>query len=405
MARPSSKIPIEIVSDDEIVSNDMSPIHSHTPTPKLNRYAISIHSVSVQAKRRLFMCSQPDIEDYGNMLSTRKKKSRTYDTLLHRFRSKKGLFVSDVTKTEWCEKQMEFSLFNEEWKNNEANPYEELAHVFGRGRKCNNEAIQAGIDRHVQLQQEVQKLVEVKVKSREDVMALKLVNFINGVNQLLFEGLTRELPIISFAFAQGIWMVGKIDEVRTKNGHDICPILVETKTRFHDTVPLESQKRNGRIQLMCYKYLWDNLVAHAHRDFPSKQLYDYFELNPQGALCEDLVAACFESGISALTLGEMVTCYQTTCKMLPRANDMLVLRYESQRDQSLLDEEKFVYDESWIMSQISCCLEFWLGQREVNYVAEEEDWKCRYCDFASECPAAYTDSESMESLSTDYSSE
>ncbi|KAK7280370.1 hypothetical protein RJT34_25434 [Clitoria ternatea] len=281
MARPSSKIPIEIVSDDEIVSNDMSPIHSHTPTPKLNRYAISIHSVSVQAKRRLFMCSQPDIEDYGNMLSTRKKKSRTYDTLLHRFRSKKGLFVSDVTKTEWCEKQMEFSLFNEEWKNNEANPYEELAHVFGRGRKCNNEAIQAGIDRHVQLQQEVQKLVEVKVKSREDVMALKLVNFINGVNQLLFEGLTRELPIISFAFAQGIWM----------------------------------------------------------------------------------------------------------------------------RDQSLLDEEKFVYDESWIMSQISCCLEFWLGQREVNYVAEEEDWKCRYCDFASECPAAYTDSESMESLSTDYSSE
>ena len=30
-------------------------------------------------------------------------------------------------------------------------------------------------------------------------MAMKLVNFINGVNQFLFDRLTHELPILSFA--------------------------------------------------------------------------------------------------------------------------------------------------------------------------------------------------------------
>lgn len=93
--------------------------------------------------------------------------------------------------------------------------------------------MKAGIDRHFQLEQEVLEPMEVNVKSSEDYMALKLVDFINGVNQLLFEGLTRELPIISFDFAQGIWMVGKIDEIRMpKAKKDHNPMLVETKTRY-----------------------------------------------------------------------------------------------------------------------------------------------------------------------------
>lgn len=45
----------------------------------------------------------------------------------------------------------------------------------------------------------------MKMKPLEDVMAAKLVNFINGVNRLHTDGLTRELPIVSFDFAQGIW--------------------------------------------------------------------------------------------------------------------------------------------------------------------------------------------------------
>lgn len=39
------------------------------------------------------------------------------------------------------------------------------------------------------------KKVKVSVESFEDAWALKFLTFITGVNQLLFEGLTRELPL------------------------------------------------------------------------------------------------------------------------------------------------------------------------------------------------------------------
>lgn len=42
---------------------------------------------------------------------------------------------------------------------------------------------------------QVVKKVKVRIESIEDRWALKLLNFITGVNQLLFEGLTRELPL------------------------------------------------------------------------------------------------------------------------------------------------------------------------------------------------------------------
>ncbi|CAL5209934.1 unnamed protein product [Lathyrus oleraceus] len=417
MAGTSSKIPIEIVSDDEMASIDAAlssaacssvtpaaavpAVHSPAPAPapRIRRNSTSIQSVTTKAKKGPFTCSESDIEDIGSFASTSRKKSREDDTLLHRFRSKRGLFVTDITRTEWCEKQMEFSLFSEEWKNHEAKP--DLAFVYGGGSR-KSKAMRAGIDRHAQLEREVLESMEVNVSSREDIMALKLVNFINGVNQLLFEGLTRELPIISFDFAQGIWIVGKIDEIwmsNAKNDHN--PVLVEIKTRYRDTVPAESQKRNGRIQLMCYKYLWDNLVAHADHDFPSKQLFDYFELNPRRFLCKDLQTACVDSGISASRLSDLVVCYQNTCKMLSPASDKLVLRYESQRDQSVLEEEEFMYDDGWIKNEIRSCVEFWTGQREASYVDEEEEWKCGFCDFVSQCPAYTDDSESTETISED----
>lgn len=115
--------------------------------------------------------------------------------------------------------------------------------------------MKAGTDRHAQLLQEVLKPVEVRAKSCEDYMALKLVNFINGVNQLLLEGLTRELPIVSFDFTHGIWMVGQVDEIQMpKAKKDHSPVLAEIKTRYQDTVPSEPQIRNGRLQVFVGQF-------------------------------------------------------------------------------------------------------------------------------------------------------
>ncbi|XP_019441456.1 PREDICTED: exonuclease V, chloroplastic-like isoform X2 [Lupinus angustifolius] len=426
MAGTSSNIPIETLSHEEMHSIDAalasasasaasSPvtppsIHSHTSVQ-----AKSDNSIPVRAKRSLFNSAEPDIEDYGKMVMS-KKKTRVAETLLHRFRSKRGLFVTDVTKTEWCEKQMEFSLFFEEWKSNNEPQRHDDDFDYGGGRK-NNEAKKAGIARHTQLEKEVLKHVEVEVNSEEDYMALKLVNFISGVNQLMFGGLTRELPLVAFAFEEGIWMVGKIDEIRmpifesdhnhnhnrNRNRNDNHnPILVETKTRAKDTIPAEAQKRNGRIQLMCYKYLWDNLVSH-HNDFPTKQFFDYFGLNGKFTLSKDIQVACADSGFFARTLYDVVTCYKNTCKMLPLAHDQLVIRYEYQKNRSLIDEDKFSYDDGWIKNKIKNCLEFWLGGRDANYVADEEEWKCEFCDFVNDCPAYSDMSDCTESFTSDES--
>ncbi|KAM0990957.1 hypothetical protein ACFX2C_009408 [Malus domestica] len=68
--------------------------------------------------------------------------------------------------------------------------------------------------------------------------------------------------------------MGVIDEIRmpvTETNRN--PILVDTRTRVKDTLTVEPQRRNGRLQLMCYKYIWDDLVTDK---FPSKKIFTFF---------------------------------------------------------------------------------------------------------------------------------
>ncbi|KAB1216330.1 Exonuclease V, chloroplastic [Morella rubra] len=172
------------------------------------------------------------------------------------------------------------------------------------------------------LKKRVTKKVEVQGNSVEDEWAKKLMNFIIGANQLLSNGLTRELPLIGCA--EGVWLVGMVDEVRMPvTEADRNPMLVDTKTRVQDTLPAEAQIRNGRLQLMCYKYLWDNLVAHK---FPSKKFLDFFSLNPSYVLSKEIQQNTAESGFPAMTLDELLRYFEHKCSMLPRAHDQLLVR-------------------------------------------------------------------------------
>lgn len=166
-------------------------------------------------------------------------------------------------------------------------------------------------------------------------------------------------------------------------GPDNSPTLVDTKTRVRNTLPSEPQRRNGRLQLMCYKYLWDSLVTE---NFPSTQFFDFFSLNRYNILCEEIQESTTTSGYPAKTLDDVMRSFKNTCSMLLPANDKLLLRYESQHDRSLIGEDSFEYDSEWVKSQIRSCFEFWQGKREANYTPEEERWKCRHCSFASVCP-------------------
>merc|ERR1712137_1399589 len=77
--------------------------------------------------------------------------------------------------------------------------------------------------------------------------------------------------------------------------------------------------------------------------------------------------------------------YTNTCSMLPLAHEELLLRYEYQRDNSLLGESQFAHDPIWVKKQIHDSFEFWLGEREASFTPEEERWKCRRCQFVNSC--------------------
>ncbi|XP_027086622.1 exonuclease V, chloroplastic isoform X1 [Coffea arabica] len=376
-------IPIEIIPDEEMALIEAAFASATRTISSLTRFQRnitappndnirSIKSITLLSKKRISRCSRTgsdsvaDIEDSGGddgLTQKKKKQNRVHGSLLHKFRRKRGLSVTDITAGEWCEKQMEFTL--------------------NLGRAKSNKAMEAGIARHAALEEEVVKKVKIHVASVEDTWAVKFMNFILGANQLLFDGLTRELPLVSFE--EGLWMVGVIDEIRMPvTETERYPTLVDTKTRARAKLPTEAQQRNGRLQLMCYKRLWDNLVADK---FPSGQFFDFFALNPHVILSDEIREHTAKSGFPADTLNDLVAYYRNTCCMLPPAQDQLLLRYEYQEDQSLIGEDQFAYDADWLNNQLKSCLEFWRGEREPSYAAEEERWKCNFCSFYSQCPA------------------
>ncbi|ESQ42307.1 hypothetical protein EUTSA_v10013696mg [Eutrema salsugineum] len=347
------EIPIEIVSEEEMAILDAALAATRSIFPSVIRSAASpsrilaggspktIRPIAILPKRKFSACS--DIED----------------SFLHRFRKNQALGVTDLTGTEWCEKQME--------------------NVLCFGRRKVSKAMKLGQARHLELEEEVIKKVRVRVESNEDKWALKLLSSIAGVNQFLFEGRTRELLLVGFVGGQ--WIVGIIDEVKASAASG--PLLTDTKTRSRDTLPAEPQRRNGRLQVMLYKLLWDTVVKE---EFPAGRFFDYFSLDRHCVLSQDVRDNIADAGIPARTLEEIVRYYDNTFKMLPIANDQLLLRYEFQKDKSIIAEIRFPYDPEWVMSKYREVIEFWRCEREAEYTPEEERWKCRFCQFAKSCP-------------------
>ncbi|XP_021717276.1 exonuclease V, chloroplastic-like [Chenopodium quinoa] len=95
-------------------------------------------------------------------------------------------------------------------------------------------------------------------------------------------------------------MVGVIDQLRMPdNGEGRKLTLVDTKTHGQPMLPAEPQYRNGRLQLKFYKHLWDNMVSN---NFPSKQFYEHFSMDPQHKLSDEVKMNATDSGFPAQVL-------------------------------------------------------------------------------------------------------
>ncbi|KAG0563073.1 hypothetical protein KC19_8G003100 [Ceratodon purpureus] len=275
------------------------------------------------------------------------------------------LSVTDFTAFEWCEKQVEFTKL--------------------LGKPKQTEAMRAGSARHAELEIEVLKKVEVEITSDEDTWAMKLIDFITGARQMQTDGMTRELPVVGLI--GGAWVVGIVDELKMcdKDGMH-RPQLIDTKTRNKPTPPSPPQKRNGRMQLMVYKCLWDNIVTSG---VPFDYFFEHFRLRPQHLLSEDIrvhAAEIFPDG-KVQNLQDVARMYTRECVTFPESHGLLLLRYEWQAYRSLLGQDEFDIEREWLDLRIGWHLEFWHGLREPAYVPDDETWKCRYCAFAELCPA------------------
>ncbi|CAN1198733.1 Exonuclease V, chloroplastic [Linum perenne] len=361
---PISEISIEIVSEEEMAfyeaATTMAVTRSLSSCSNSSSFLLSIGTSSITSiPSPTLPPILRDIEDSATL----NKKNPDSQSLFHMFRKNQGLYVTDITSAEWCEKQMEF--------------------VLRLGKRTTTKAMKAGSARHLKLEEEVVTRVKVNVESTEDSWALKFVNFITGVNQLLFQGLTRELQVIGFV--EGVFVVGRIDEIRMPEGDDGFrrPFLVDTKTRASDTLPSEPQTRNGRLQLMCYKYILDSLVAG---NFPADQFYEFFSLNRDTILSKEIRETAKEAGIPDAEVNTIIEAVLNKSVIfdigvLPAAD-----RYELQKDNSLLCEDVFRYDFDWVEAQMQASFEFWFSKREPGYTPEDERWKCRFCQFGTVCP-------------------
>lgn len=66
---------------------------------------------------------------------------------------------------------------------------------------------------------------------------------------------------IRIGFAEGVWMVGVIDEIcMPATETNMNPKLIDTKTRVQGTLPAEPQRRNGR-----YASMMNFLVMHLNK--------------------------------------------------------------------------------------------------------------------------------------------
>lgn len=85
------------------------------------------------------------------------------------------------------------------------------------------------------------------------------------------------------------WITAKECKVRIK-------IYFLVIGKWNENIRHELTFGFARLQLMCYKYLWDSLVADK---FPSRNFFDFFSLNPHYILSEDIRTNIAKSGFPA----------------------------------------------------------------------------------------------------------
>lgn len=246
-------------------------------------------------------------------------------------------------------------------------------------------------------------IVKVESVTKEDRMAVQLINTYAQLATIKAGKIERELFVFGDPCDQGILVRGVIDQLQFSPENDEL-ILTDNKTRRTKSIPGPNQKMGTRLQLMLYKYLLDYMLLGITK---SALLYDHLHLNQDacltrgpldfiqnsglGALFWDAIPNACNSGsrpvLTQLKFGTVVDCIMTRIAglNLPIVGSLMVL-YEHQGTGEVLGVDSIEYDEQWMKDQVENSLKFWGGERTARGAdIEDTTWKCGSCQFREIC--------------------
>ncbi|XP_063966083.1 exonuclease V-like isoform X1 [Lytechinus pictus] len=270
----------------------------------------------------------------------------------------------------WCERQLLYDFTFE-------GPVEILE----------TEAMKVGTEMHMKRELEVHTIKQIAVKTKEDKWAIKFLNILSAVNQLLQGGgggfsrcVVREMPIFGKPFQSGTFVVGVIDEIRY-NSRDQLEV-VEFKTRAKSrTIPSAPQRKAHKLQVMLYKQLFDEAVCGLLK---KETILETIGLDTEAQVNDEIAAHALGMDLVLPKFGDYLDTMLERFQFLSKI-DSLAVEYSSQDDKEPFAVNEYPFDPVWLKDRLDYYNAFWVGEREVEGVEVEEVWKCNYCNYREEC--------------------
>ena len=241
-------------------------------------------------------------------------------------------------------------------------------------------------------------IVQVKMVTKEDRVAVQLINTFTQLSAVKSEVIEREIHVFGDPFERGVMVRGVIDQLQyCRENNEL--ILTDNKTRWTKSLPKPGQKKATSLQLMLYKYLLDRmclglttaglLYHHLKLDresFLTQEPLDHIRRCGLGGLFSEELGSQQEGGAGGLKFGTVAECIllHIAGLGLPLVGSLMV-NYEHQGSGETLGVDAVEYDEKWVEAELERSLEFWEGSRPAQGVDIEAAWKCGSCQFRDVC--------------------
>lgn len=377
-----------------------------TTTPTTTEEIIDAEFTDISYSSSLDDEAQYDIHpdlDLSSPLFTQLIEKATLTPLTKLNATRGFLAVSHLAS--WCEYQSYLELFH--------GPSEQIQTV----------QMQNGTKVHEILEAQVHDIVYIETATVEDRLALRFLNTLTTLYELLSKGVTRELPVFGLlpdlSDENGVIpIMGIVDHIERRTDQIVDAltgemvkkeiyVLIDTKTRTVQSlnpkpvIRSNYTTKNAELQVKVYKYLFDELVrgnvdAGGLLRHYCKRYSLLDPTRPFSSAFQNEIKSMVTtwSGIlnepdNVTSLAGLVDLCVKAFRVFPLIHDTLELHYyavtSQQTDYTFLGTLSTQYDHENFVRKLNNVVEFWTGKRPPKGVEVEEASKCRNCKMADLC--------------------